>query len=397
MHVHPQPASCEVLLQKMISVDSENRIQEGVAFVEGPLIEELEQICAGWGLATRRLEIPGVGFNLLVTHESSSAAPWLLFDSHLDTVGKAGMTVAPLGGEIRDGRIYGRGACDTKGTGAAMLWALRDLAAEGPLDVNVAILFSIDEEVTKTGIRAFAEQQLQQLPWQPRGAIVGEPTHLKIVAAHSGSVRWEIETRGITAHSSIPSHGRSAITDMVRVIELIEREYVPSLDAAHELAGSAACSINIIRGGTHINVIPDTCTISVDRRTVPGEDASRVLPEVERLLDRLRRQDPDLAIIQHTPRIDPAFSPESSFAFASAIGTVLQSLQMSAKRTGAAYGTHASNLAQAGVPTVVLGPGDIAKAHTADEYLALDQLELGVKVYRAIMSQPGDHWPAPVA
>ena len=178
------PQSCVELLQQMIGFDTVNRTAEGVPFVESQLAAHLESVAAGWGLSTRRLPLKDAGFNLLVTHQVGADAPWLMFDSHMDTVDVAGMTVDPFGGQIEDGKIFGRGACDTKGTGAAMLWALKSAAEDSQLSVNIAILYTIDEEAGRSGVKAFVNDQLPTLSFRPLGVIVGEPTCLRIVAAH---------------------------------------------------------------------------------------------------------------------------------------------------------------------------------------------------------------------
>ncbi len=389
---HNTPQTCEELLQRMVGFNTINRVKEGVPFVERELAEYLERIAGEWGLQTRRLPIPDVGFNLLVCHEVDPSAPWLMFDSHLDTVGVESMTVEPFAGKIIDGRLYGRGACDTKGTGAAMLWGLRQVASQGIATTNTALLFSIEEEAAKTGARALVDSQLDQLGFRPVGIVVGEPTSLRMVTAHKGSVRWRIRTRGVAAHSSDPSRGRSAITAMVRVIDAIESQYIPRLDVEHPLAGRTQCSINLIQGGTQINVIPPTCEIRLDRRTVPGEDPTGVVPAVEAVLDTLRAEMPELAVEQDAVVIDPALAAEASAAFASRVGKVLETLGSPAIPTGAEYGTNAGSYAAGGWSAVVLGPGRIAQAHSAEEYLELEQLQRGVDVYARLMACPPGHW-----
>lgn len=386
------PRSPQELLQQMVGFDTANRTALGDPFAERLLAERLEELAVHWNLAAQRLPVGPGAYNLLLTAASSTssavATDCLLFDSHLDTVALQGMTVDPLAGEVRDGRIYGRGACDTKGSGAAMLWALKTLLEEQQLRQNVAILFSIDEEVHRSGLRAFVNQHLAELPWKPVAAIVGEPTRLRMVTAHNGLVRWEIVTRGQACHSSDPTQGRSAIRDMTRVMHHLEEEYIQAVDASHPMTGRAACSINLIQGGQQINMIPDQCTIAIDRRLVPGEEGANVLPAVESILDRLRATDAALEVAQQTPRIENGLAPETNADLASCVGQRLAELGLSDTPVGAKYGSHASSFAEAGVPSLVLGPGDIAQAHSKDEYLELTQLELAVDVYRSLMREP---------
>lgn len=380
--------SCESLLQAMVGFDTVNSAISGKPDAELALSVYLEAQAEAMGLDARRLPVTGEGFNLLVTRQVDRNAPWLLFESHLDTVSVDGMTVDPFEGRIADGRMYGRGTCDTKGTGAAMLWALmRYSRRSGPN--NVAILFTLDEEVWKTGVRTFVASQLPDLDWRPAGVIVGEPTRLHAVVAHNGVVRWRIRTEGVSAHSSDPSRGRSAIRMMTEVIGALEGRYISQLTSEHPLTGGAQCSINLIRGGTQINMIPERCEIHVDRRVVPGEDPDTVIPAVERVLEELRSECPELTVVQETPdMVDSPLDPAGGKAFGAFAATVLNSMGLPDGLSGVGYGTDASSFSRAGIPAVVLGPGDIAQGHTANEWIDLGQLNSGVDVYCNLMCSP---------
>lgn len=377
--------SCTSLLRAMVGFDTVNSAISGKPDAERVLSEYLECRAQAMGLDTRRLPVTGNGFNLLVTHEVDRQAPWLLFESHLDTVSVDKMTVDPFAGQIVDGRLFGRGACDTKGTGAAMLWALSRYRKRGGPN-NVAVLFTLDEEIGKTGVRTFVASQLPGLGWRPAGVIVGEPTRLRAVVAHNGVVRWRIRTEGVAAHSSDPARGRSAIRMMSEVIAALEEQYIPGLNSGHPLTGRAQCSINLIRGGTQINIIPDHCEIHVDRRVVPGEDPDTVIPAVERILTALRESNQHLTVVQETPdMVDSPLDPAGGEAFGAFAASVLKSMGLPDSLTGVGYGTDASSFSRAGIPAVVLGPGDIAQGHTADEWIELSQLNAGVDVYVNLM------------
>lgn len=377
--------SCESLLQAMVGFNTVNSAISGKPDAERVLSVYLEAQAEAMRLDTRRLPVTGEGFNLLVSHQVDGRAPWLLFESHLDTVSVDGMTVDPFGGRIADGRMYGRGTCDTKGTGAAMLWALsRYNRRSGPN--NVAVLFTLDEEVGKTGVRTFVASQMPELDWRPAGVIVGEPTRLRAVVAHNGVVRWRIRTEGVAAHSSDPSRGRSAIRMMTEVIGALEERYIARLASEHPLTGRAQCSINLIRGGTQINMIPERCEIHVDRRVVPGEDPDTVIPAVERILEALRTKSPHLTVVQEAPdMVDSPLDPAGGEAFGAFVATVLNSMGLPDGLSGVGYGTDASSFSRAGIPAVVLGPGDIAQGHTANEWIELEQLRAGVEIYYNLM------------
>ena len=386
----PEPRdSCESLLQAMVGFNSVNSAISGKPDAERALAVYLEAQAEAMGLDTRRLPVTGKGFNLLVSHQVGGQAPWLLFESHLDTVSVEGMTVDPFEGRTVDGRMYGRGTCDTKGTGAAMLWALlRYSRQSGPN--NVAILFTLDEEIGKTGVRTFVASQLPDLGWRPAGVIVGEPTRLQAVVAHNGVVRWRIRTEGVAVHSSDPSRGQSAIRMMTAVIGALEERYIARLKTEHPLTGAAQCSINVIGGGTQINIIPEHCEIHVDRRLVPGEDPDTVIPAVERILEGLRAGNPELTVVQEAPdMVDSPLDPAGGKAFGALVASALKSMGLPDGQTGVGYGTDASSFSRAGIPAVVLGPGDIAQAHTADEWIDLGQLNSGVDVYYNLMMSGG--------
>ena len=377
--------TCLDLLRAMVGFESINSNITGRPDAELELARHLDAQAKAMGFATQQVPVSGESFLPLITHQVDESAPWLLFESHLDTVSVEGMTVDPLAGKIENGRMYGRGACDTKASGAAMLWALKQYAAEPGGRNNIAILYSTDEEIGKTGVNAFVKKHLQTLPWRPVGVIVGEPTGLRPVVAHNGAVRWSIHTHGVAAHSADPSKGRSAISMMTKVVDAIEGNYIARLDARHELTGKAQCSINRITGGVQDNIIPEHCEIRLDRRTVPGEDGREVLPAVERLLDELRKANPNLDVSQGDPYIDQPMDPSGGEALAAAVQRVLKDVGMPAEPKGAGYGTDASSFNPAAVPGVVLGPGDIAQAHTHDEWIELAQVDLAVKVYLNLM------------
>ena len=389
------PNSCEQLLCAMIGFDTVNGLVSGRVEAERPLAEYLMSVARQWGFAVQDLPVEGQAPNLLITHEVKAGAPWLVFDSHMDTVDVAGMTVDPFQAKSTagaNGKIYGRGACDTKGTGAAMLWALRQYAGERNGAANIAVLFSVDEECGMTGADAFARIHLRQLDWDPVGVVVGEPTMMKLVTGSNGVVRWKIRTTGVATHSSSPARGRSAISDMIRVVDALESRYIPSLQAQHPMTGQACCSINIIHGGVQVNIIPESCSIDIDRRLVPGEDGRSVLPAVEKILDDVRMQHPQLQVKQDQPRIVEPHDPAVGKLFAEKVGAVLAPAGFDPQPTGAPYGTNGNRYGPQGIPTVILGPGSIDQAHTKDEWLSVKQLHLGVQGYYQLMSAPAKSW-----
>ncbi|MEM8738049.1 MAG: M20/M25/M40 family metallo-hydrolase [Planctomycetota bacterium] len=405
---HPQPRTATELLQAMVRIGSVNPalLSPGDPGRDGEarLVDYLERVCRAWGLPTRRLPVAGLADQLLVTSEvvpdpqphgdegneadERHYRPWLLFDSHLDTVSIENMSIEPFAAELRDGRVWGRGTCDTKGTGAAMLWALRGFAAASNRANRIALLFSVDEEVSMRGIASFVKRDLPALGFAPAAAIVGEPTELRPVIAHQGCVRWTVTTHGQACHSSTPHDGRSAITAMTRVIQHLENHYIPSLTAEHPLTGQATCSINLIRGGAAPNIVPDTCTITLDRRTAPGEDHADVTRDFQSHLDALAETDALLtttfsAQVDHPP-LTTAYNPQLT----AHLQTLLAGQNLPTLALGAPFATHAAVLHSAGIPSVVIGPGAPHPAHTRDEWVAVEEIKRGTTFYETLMRTP---------
>ena len=184
----------------------------------------------------------------------------ILLAPHLDTVGADGTRFIP---QRKNGHLHGRGVCDTKGSVAAMLSALCELAnsKSRPLETEIVFAGLIDEEHAQAGSRAMAASGLKA-----DLAIVGEPTRLQVVTAHKGSLWLELETRGNAAHGATPQFGKNAIREMARIVDALETDYAAQLrKRKHPLLGSATVNVGTIFGGTQPNIVPDHCAISVDR------------------------------------------------------------------------------------------------------------------------------------
>ncbi len=376
----PLPQSCEELLAQTVSFETVNQNFGGPAGGEATLIAYLEKLGQAWGLSARRLRVEGGGENLLLTCETSGEAPWVLFESHVDTVSIAGMTVDPLKVKADGDRLYGRGTCDTKGSGAAMLWALRDYAQQENRAYNAGLLFALDEEAQMTGAQAFADGALKEFLPNLIGIVVGEPTLMRPVVAHNGVMRWTTKTKGVAAHSADPSKGQSAISTMVRVIDALESRYVPTVTKTNPLTGKAAFSINVVQGGTQVNIIPEACEIECDRRTVPGESAEEILRDRDAILEGLEVEHVDLHVV-------PAMSDAGTDKLLGMLEPVLRDQGIDPTPRGEPYVTDASFYDEAGAPTIVIGPGDLAQAHRKDEWVSREQLALAVKVYRGLLDR----------
>jgi acetylornithine deacetylase len=289
----------------------------------------------------------------------------ILLAPHLDTVGADGTRFIP---QRKNGRLHGRGACDTKGSVAAMLSALCELAnsKSRPLETEIIFAGLIDEEHAQAGSRALAASG-----FKADLAIVGEPTKLQVVTAHKGSLWLELETRGKAAHGATPQFGKNAIHEMARIVDLLETDYASQLrKRKHPLLGAATVNVGTISGGTQPNIVPDICKISVDRRTLPGETDAGVKREIAALLKAN-----SLSAKISSTKLAPALPLETNYKLPLA-QQFLKSVGQR-KPLGVHFFCDAAILSAGGIPSVVFGPGDIAQAHTADEWISLAELERG--------------------
>jgi acetylornithine deacetylase/succinyl-diaminopimelate desuccinylase-like protein len=290
----------------------------------------------------------------------------VLLAPHLDTVNI--VSDDQLKPRVSNGRIYGRGACDDKGPAAAMLTTLISLATNKKRPASTEIVFAgmIDEENAQAGSRAVAASG-----FQADLAIVGEPTRLQIVTAHKGSLWLQLETRGKAAHGSCPDLGKNAVHEMARIVDIIETEYVRQLKKRrHPLLGFPTVNIGSVQGGTQPNIVPAQCVASADRRTIPGETESSVRAELQALL-----RSHGLRATITTNRGGPALPMETDPQLP-LVRAFLQSAGQK-KPAGVNYFCDAAVLSQGGIPSIVFGPGDIAQAHTSDEWISQKSLDHG--------------------
>jgi len=288
----------------------------------------------------------------------------ILLAPHLDTVDVA--DISQLAPHKKNGRLYGRGACDTKGSVAAMVTALCELARGKRRPAATEIIFAglVDEETGQAGSRALAASGLQA-----DLAIVGEPTRLEVVTAHKGNLWLKLETHGKAAHGARPDLGKNAVHEMARIVDLLETDYAAQLrQRRHPLLGRATINVGTIAGGVQANIVPAYCAITIDRRTIPGETDAGVWREIQALL-RKNRLRATLANTKGSPCL-----PMETDARLPLVRQFMRSVGQT-RAAGVDYFCDASVLAQGGIPSVVFGPGDIAQAHTCDEWISLASLE----------------------
>jgi acetylornithine deacetylase len=362
------------LLRDLVALPSVNpmgRTLPAAYLYEYRVAAYLEDFFRALGVPYERQAVLPQRDNILARWQRSGAGRTLLLEAHQDTVPTDHMTIDPFGAKIENGRLSGRGACDVKGGMAAMLAMFARLVREQPSEAgNVILACTVDEEHTFLGI-----QHLVRVGLRADMAVVAEPTQLHIVNAHKGVARWHLETRGQACHSSAPEKGVNAIYHMARVLPAVE-QFAGWLRSsrADPILGPPTLSVGRIEGGTSANTVPDRCRIEIDRRLIPGEDPLAAPAQLAAWLDKMLRTEVDFSCSE--PELHaPALSSAGSEKLVSLLGSAIDSVRGYHQVHAVPYCTDGSTLAQTGIPTVVFGPGDIAKAHTCDEWVALEEME----------------------
>jgi acetylornithine deacetylase/succinyl-diaminopimelate desuccinylase family protein len=341
----------------------------------------VEWFFAQRGIETFRQEVMPRRPNVIARLPGRQPERRIVFEAHTDTASITGMTIPPFEPSVRDGRLYGRGSCDTKAGLAAMMHAIASLRDDGitqPCEVWLAA--AADEEFSFRGVLKLCEGL------KADAAVVAEPTELRAVIASKGVLRWKIGVKGKAAHSSKPHLGVNAISGMARVIRALDEHIAELAARTHPLLGHATLNVGVIRGGVQVNFVPDWCEIELDRRLLPGEQMDRVLAVFEQLLDGLRARDPALDAVMEPPMLaDDALETGADAPVTRVAGRVLAELGLDAEPCGVPYGSDASKLARHGVPSIIFGPGSIDRAHAAVEYVECDQVALAVEFYRRFL------------
>jgi acetylornithine deacetylase/succinyl-diaminopimelate desuccinylase-like protein len=371
-------------LAQLIAINSINPEWSGPGEAEVGAFVRAFQEAAGLEVWTDEV-LPGRS-NIIARLPGQDSSRAVLLEAHLDTVSVAEMTIPPFDPVMKDGRLYGRGACDTKGGLAAMMIALTSLHSEGvvpPCDVYFAAV--VDEENAFRGILRLIDW-MRERGIHPEAAIVAEPTELRAVLCNKGVLRWQIETRGIAAHSSKPHLGKNAIVAMGRIIERLERHHETLRERSHPLVGEATCTISLIEGGAQVNFVPERCLITLDRRMLPGETAASVFAEYESLLADF----PAGEVIIHPPSLsDEAMETPPDSLLMQAAAAVLSEIGLDPAPAGVPFGCDVTKLHRAGIPGIIFGPGSIDQAHAAVEWVDLDQVEMALAFHRRFLLSYG--------
>lgn len=370
------------LLQSLVHVPSVNPALAGDPAVGGEarFATFLSEYLQRKGFRVDILEVTEGRPNVIGRYGALKPVHTVMIEGHLDTQGIHGMTVDPFAGEIRGNRLYGRGACDTKGPIAAALHALdpETLATLERAGIEFIFAGAVGEERGNLGA-----EQMVDAGIAADDALVLEPTDLRIIHAHKGTFWFEVEVRGKAAHGSQPENGCSAVLGMSLAMEvLLAQAATDAGKQCNALLGRTTTNIGVIRGGSSINIVPDRCVIEVDRRTLPGDDTRGILDRLRAAMAELQAAGHftgfDIRLIKETPPFETA---AASPMIARLRGAVTDS-GIPAVCGGVGWYSDAGPLSRVAKAVAVFGPGSIAQAHTADEFIELDSLEMGAAIIR---------------
>jgi acetylornithine deacetylase len=356
------------LLNELIAIDSVNPSLVSGAAGEAEIASFVANQLTAIGLDVEVTEVTPGRPNVVGVLEGRASGPVLMFCGHLDTVGVERMD-DPFDPVERDGRVYGRGSGDMKGGVAAMIEAARLIVAEGGPPVGRLIVAGVvDEEYASIGAEALVKQ------WQADAAVVTEPTDLIVAVGHKGFSWAEVVVEGRAAHGSRPAEGRDAILRMGRVLAAFEK-LDRSLQSGppHPVLGTGSLHASFITGGRELSTYPDLCVLQLERRTVVGEAPDSILRETEQILSQLSAEDAEFKasaklLFSRLPYETPSESllPES-------LETAVSRIGVNKGRAGMTYWTDAAILGEAGIPSVIFGPGGEGY-HGLEEYVRVSEV-----------------------
>jgi len=376
------PADVVSLLQHLVRIPSVN--PDNAPGTDSTHEEEIAVFLGGWlealGAEVVMDEIEPRRPNLIARFAPRDGRPRILLGPHLDTVGVDGMSIDPFGGDLRDGRIRGRGASDTKGPMAAMLWALRQTAAlQAQSPVAIDFVAFMGEESGQLGSKDFARRHAADYQF----AIVGEPTSMQVVHVTKGSTWTTLRSTGKAAHSSQPERGDNAILKLARALDMLDHHLGRALATfTHPVLGRSTLNIGLIRGGSRPNIVPDHAEAELDIRITPSLMAAG--GALALLRETILAHDLPVEIVN--PHENPPMETDPDHPMIRALLTTSPDTRL----TGAPWFSDAAHLSHGGLPSICIGPGSIDQAHTKDEFIEVAALEQGAAFFESFIRQLAD-------
>ncbi len=356
------------LLRDLVAIDSVNPSLVPGGAGEAAVAERIAAVLRDGGVDVEATAVAAGRPNVVGVLDGRHPGRSLILCGHTDTVGVEGMT-APFDPVVRDGRLYGRGSQDMKSGVAAMVEAAVQVARNGGLPRGRLVVAAVaDEEHASAGAEALVEVHSAD------GAVVTEPTDLRLATAHKGFEWVEVETRGRAAHGSRPEDGRDAILHMGRVLGRLEAvEARLKTGRTHPRLRRASLHASTVHGGQALSVYPDRCVLGVERRTVTGEAPDVGLTEVQGVLSALAGEDGDFDASVRQLLTRPPHEIADDHPVCSALRQILMRRGLAAEPTGMSFWTDAAILGRAGTPAVLFGPAG-AGLHGPDEYVEIDSV-----------------------
>ena len=375
------------VLQDLVRIPSVNPDLVTGADGETKIANYIADTLDGWGLEVQVREIAEGRPNVIATLKGTGGGQTLLFNGHMDTVGVEGMA-EPYSGEVRDGRLYGRGAIDMKGSLAATMAATKGLIDSGmTLRGSVIFTYVADEEYASIGTSAIADDIRQGRLRRPDGAVNTEATGLRVGVGHKGFTWLEVVTEGKAAHGSRPDLGVDAIAQMGKLLVEVDRLQGQLAAGAqhHPLLGAGSVHASLINGGREMSSYPGRCTLKLERRTVPPETADSVSEELEKIISRLSTEDPAfhassrVMFVRNPWQADPRSKIVKTTAAAIEAVTGVPSTTMT--QTG---WLDSALLGDVGIPTVICGPSGEG-LHAEVESIDVTSLGPCAEIYEEII------------
>ena len=381
MPAFPARGDAVELTRTLVAIDSRNPALARDGPGERACAEVLARTLEQWGFRVD-LQETGAARPNVIARIGRAGGRALIFNGHLDTVGVEGMIHAPWDPEMRAGRVYGRGSSDMK-AGVAAMCAAALRVADARLDGEVIVTAVSDEEYESAGTRALVASGIRA-----DAAIVTEPTRLAICPAHRGFAWLELVVHGRAAHGSRYDIGVDAITlAAMAIAELDDYQRTVLAKKTHPLLGRPSLHASIVSGGLGLSTYPDRCSVQLERRTIPGESAADFTREVEEACARVRARAPELSAqvipgFAQVPNEVPVGHPAVR-----ALASALNRAGEAAPIEGLPCWTDAALLTAAGIPAICFGPGDIALAHSAEEYVDMGEIERATGVLAGFVSE----------
>lgn len=353
--------------------------------LEMALAQYISKTLNEYGIESHTDDLGNQRGNVIGILAGGNERPTLLFNGHLDVVppGEVPWKHDPFEGVIESGKIYGRGVSDMKGGLAAMVVAAGLIAKAGiPLKGDLLIAGTAGEEIDSLGAIHLMEQGYLN---NVGAAVIGEPSHLKIFSATKGALWIEFSTTGKTAHGSMPECGNNAVMQMHALIsKLVEyqMEYT-----SHPLLGDPTINIATIKGGVKTNVVPDSCVLTVDMRTVSSQNHQKIIDNIQEIIKQLEQEidgfQGTFKITNNRPAVE---TPVDAPFIQQGVKVAKEALGLELVPCGVNYYTDASVFAPTlGIPTIFFGPGDEKMAHQPNEFVKIEKYIDSIKFYVAMI------------